>query len=70
MLISLGNAQTPLNANKSTGALQANGESVVEAFMNVSWAGESVAYMAGMPLGVNVLNQTLMATNMPFVGRG
>ncbi|WWC93842.1 hypothetical protein V866_000678 [Kwoniella sp. B9012] len=68
--LDIGNAQSSMSAQKSAGVLQADGSTAAEPVMDASWAGEAVVYMAGLPLNVNVLNQTLMATNMPFVGRG
>jgi len=49
---------------------QANGEIAVEPLMDVDIVGQSVLYMAKLPLEVNVLFHTVMATKMPFVGRG
>ena len=49
---------------------QANGEIAIEPVMDVSIVGQSVLYMANLPLEANVLFHTVMATKMPFVGRG
>jgi hypothetical protein len=49
---------------------QANGEMAVEAVMDVQRVADAVAYMASLPLDANVLFMTVMATKMPFVGRG
>jgi len=49
---------------------QANGEIAVEPLIDVAIVGESVRYMASLPLEANVLFHTVMATKMPFVGRG
>ncbi len=68
--IDVGNAATVLAQRMTTGALQANGEVVTEPTMSVTEVGESVLYMANLPLHTNVLFHTVMATNMPFVGRG
>ncbi len=68
--IDVGNAATVLARRMTTGALQANGELVSEPPMSVTEVGESVLYMANLPLHTNVLFHTVMATNMPFVGRG
>jgi hypothetical protein len=57
-------------AKMATGILQANGDIAKEPLMDVKHVGESVLYMANMPLSANVLFHTVMATNMPFVGRG
>ncbi|RSH95795.1 hypothetical protein EHS25_000887 [Saitozyma podzolica] len=64
----IGNAQTAIS--RPGGMLQPNGQMMVEAYYDAEYAGQAVVYMASLPLGVNVLNQTLMATTMPFVGRG
>jgi hypothetical protein len=50
--------------------LQANGNIEIEPLMDVNIVGQSVVYMASLPLNANVLFHTVMATNMPFVGRG
>ncbi|MEY2952512.1 MAG: hypothetical protein RLZZ401_599 [Pseudomonadota bacterium] len=68
--IDVGNAATPLASGFATGALQANGEVAVEPLMDVAVVGQSVVYMASLPLEANVLFHTVMATKMPFVGRG
>lgn len=70
--IDIGNAATPLidRIGVGAGALQASGETKVEPRMDVEHAGKSVAYMASLPLDANVLFMTVMATHMPFVGRG
>jgi NAD(P)-dependent dehydrogenase (short-subunit alcohol dehydrogenase family) len=70
--IDIGNAATPLidRISGGAGALQASGETKVEPRMDVEHAGKSVAYMASLPLDANVLFMTVMATHMPFVGRG
>ena len=69
--IDIGNAATPLMAAiQTTGALQANGQVMVEPAMNVDDVAEAVVYMAGLPLTANVQYMTVMATAMPLVGRG
>ena len=68
--IDIGNAATDMTRKMSTGVLQANGTTAAEATMDVAHVGEAVAYMAGLPLSANVLTMTVMATQMPFVGRG
>ena len=68
--IDIGNAQTDLAARMAAGVLQADGSTVVEPLMDVDHVGRTVAYLAGLPLDVNVLFMTIMATKMPFVGRG
>jgi NAD(P)-dependent dehydrogenase (short-subunit alcohol dehydrogenase family) len=68
--IDIGNALTELAAKMGTGVPQANGEIAIEPLMDVSVVGQSVLYMANLPLEANVLFHTVMATKMPFVGRG
>ena len=68
--IDIGNALTEMTEKMSSGVPQANGDVVVEPTMNVDDVGRAVVYMANLPLDVNVLFMTVMATNMPFVGRG
>ena len=68
--IDIGNAATEMAQRMATGILQANGEIAIEPLMDVNIVGQSVLYMAGLPLSANVLFHTVMATNMPFVGRG
>jgi NADP-dependent 3-hydroxy acid dehydrogenase YdfG len=59
-----------MTARMSTGVLQANGSLASEPTMDVEHVGRAVAYMASLPLEANVQFMTLMATTMPFVGRG
>ena len=68
--IDIGNAETPLTARMASGALQADGEVRPEPVMDVGHVADAVVYMAGLPLDANVLTLTVMATKMPFVGRG
>jgi NAD(P)-dependent dehydrogenase (short-subunit alcohol dehydrogenase family) len=68
--IDIGNADTPLAGRMKHGVPQANGEIVAEAVMDADRCGEAVAYIAGLPPDTNVLFMTIMATKMPFVGRG
>jgi len=70
--IDIGNAVSPLTERfvEGEGILQPNGQKVHEPRMEVEHVGEAVAYMAGLPLASNVLFMTVMATKMPFVGRG
>jgi NAD(P)-dependent dehydrogenase (short-subunit alcohol dehydrogenase family) len=68
--IDIGNAVTPLTARMASGALQANGEMAPEPTMDVAHVADAVLYMAGLPLDANVLTLTVMATKMPYVGRG
>ena len=68
--IDIGNAVTELAARMAKGVLQADGRIAPEPMMDVAHVGQSVLYMAKLPLDVNVLFHTVMATKMPFVGRG
>jgi NAD(P)-dependent dehydrogenase (short-subunit alcohol dehydrogenase family) len=68
--IDIGNALTNRTEGYTKGTTQANGTVAIEPTMDVEKAAESVAYMASMPLDTNVLFMTVMATAMPFVGRG
>jgi NAD(P)-dependent dehydrogenase (short-subunit alcohol dehydrogenase family) len=68
--IDIGNAVTELAAKMAKGVPQANGEIRAEPMMDVNIVGQSVLYMASLPLEANVLFHTVMATKMPFVGRG
>ncbi len=68
--IDIGNAATDMAARMATGVPQANGQVAIEPLMDVAVVGQSVLYMANLPLSANVLFHTVMATHMPFVGRG
>ena len=68
--IDIGNALTDLAARMAKGVPQANGEIAPEPLMDVGIVGQSVLYMASLPLEANILFHTVMATKMPFVGRG
>lgn len=68
--IDIGNAATEMTERMAAGILQANGQIMEEPRMDVDIVGQSVVYMANLPLQANVLFHTVMATNMPFVGRG
>ena len=68
--IDIGNAATDMTAKMATGVLQANGAMAVEPTIDVKHVADAVAYMASLPLSANVLTMTVMATQMPFVGRG
>jgi len=68
--IDIGNAATEIAARMAKGVPQANGEIAIEPLMDVNIVGQSVLYMANLPLEANVLFHTVMATKMPFVGRG
>ena len=68
--IDIGNAETEMAARMKTGVMQASGEIVAEPTMDVECVARAVVYMASLPLGANVLSMTVMATAMPYVGRG
>ena len=68
--IDIGNAMTDLAARMAKGVPQANGEIAIEPLMDANVVGQSILYMANLPLEANVLFHTVMATKMPFVGRG
>ncbi len=68
--IDIGNAATEMAARMAKGVPQANGEIAIEPLMDVNLVGQSVLYMANLPLEANVMFHTIMATKMPFAGRG
>lgn len=68
--IDIGNAATDMAMRMAKGVLQANGEVAIEPLMDVNIVGQSVVYMASLPLEANVMFHTVMATKMPFAGRG
>jgi NAD(P)-dependent dehydrogenase (short-subunit alcohol dehydrogenase family) len=68
--IDIGNAATPMTERMATGVLQPNGAVAVEPVMDVTHVASAVVQMAALPLDANVLFMTIMATRMPFVGRG
>ena len=68
--IDIGNAATPMTDRMVSGVLQPRGEMKAEPRMDAEHVGSAVAYMASLPLDANVLFMTVMATKMPFVGRG
>ncbi len=68
--IDIGNAQTPLTARMSQGVPQADGTLEVEPVMDVNHVADAIVYMAGLPMEANVQFMTVMATKMPFIGRG
>jgi NAD(P)-dependent dehydrogenase (short-subunit alcohol dehydrogenase family) len=68
--IDIGNAATEMAQRMATGVIQANGEIAVEPLMDVNVVGQSVLYMASLPPEANVMFHTVMATKMPFAGRG
>ena len=68
--IDIGNAVTEMTERMTSGVLQPDGSTKVEARMDVQHVADAVVYMANLPLASNVLFMTVMATKMPFVGRG
>jgi NAD(P)-dependent dehydrogenase (short-subunit alcohol dehydrogenase family) len=68
--IDIGNAATTMVNRISIGVIQANGSLLAEPTMPVDHVGEAIAYMAGLPLETNVQFMTVMATAMPYIGRG
>jgi NAD(P)-dependent dehydrogenase (short-subunit alcohol dehydrogenase family) len=68
--IDIGNADTDLAQKMKAGIVQANGAIAVEPTMNPDDVGRAVVYMASLPLSANVQFMTVMATKMPFIGRG
>src|SRR6516164_2704775 len=68
--IDIGNAATPLTEKMAAGVPQANGSTMVEPRMDLKHVADAVLYMASLPLEANVQFMTVMATKMPFVGRG
>lgn len=68
--IDIGNAATDMTVRMAEGILQANGTVAAEPRMDVEHVARAVVYMAGLPLDANVLFMTVMATQMPLVGRG
>lgn len=68
--IDIGNAATEMTERMAAGIMQADHSIKVEPRMDVDHVGEAVLHMAQLPLTSNILSMTIMATNMPFVGRG
>ena len=71
--IDIGNAATDLVKSifkEGAGATQADGSKVIEATMDLDHVASTIVHMAGLPLDVNVQFMTIMATKMPFIGRG
>jgi len=68
--IDIGNAATEMTERMTKGVMQANGEMGIEPRMDVKHVASAIAYMASLPLDANVQFMTIMATKMPFVGRG
>jgi NAD(P)-dependent dehydrogenase (short-subunit alcohol dehydrogenase family) len=68
--IDIGNAMTPMAARLATGVLQANGTIAPEPMIHVERVADAVLHMASLPLDTNVQFLSIMATKMPFIGRG
>ena len=68
--VDFGNAKTEMVSGMQAGVLQASGERIPEPTMDVVHAANAIVYMASLPLEANVQFMTVMATNMPFLGRG
>src|SRR5690606_3991773 len=68
--IDIGNAATDMTSNMNSGSLQANGTMSPEPTFDVQHVVDAVIYMAGLPLSANVQSMTVMATTMPYIGRG
>ena len=68
--IDIGNTATDMTAAMTTGSLQANGTTMPEPTFDVRHVVDAILYMAGLPLDANVQFMTVMATNMPYIGRG
>jgi len=68
--IDIGNAETPMTRRMPEGVPQANGQIMGEPVMDLEHVAQAVLHMAGLPLASNVQFMTIMATKMPFIGRG
>ena len=68
--IDIGNAATPMTARMARGVIQPSGEMAVEPTMDVTNVGKTIVYMAGLDADANAMFVTVMATKMPFAGRG
>ena len=68
--IDIGNALTEMAYKMTQGVIQANGDVAVEATMDAREVADAVVHMASLPLSTNILSMTIMATKMPYVGRG
>lgn len=68
--IDIGNALTELSERMTRGVLQANGTTAPEPMMDAKHVADAVRHIAAMPLSANVLTMTVIASHMPFVGRG
>ena len=68
--LDVGNAATPMTERMAKGVPQANGDTMIEPTMDVENVARAVVYMASLPLDANVQFMTVMASKMPYVGRG
>jgi NAD(P)-dependent dehydrogenase (short-subunit alcohol dehydrogenase family) len=68
--IDIGNAATPMTARSTNGQLQPYGQMAIEPRMDVNHVGQQILFMSNLPLESNVQFVTIMATKMPFIGRG
>ena len=68
--IDVGNAATPMTERMTNGVMQPDGSMMAEPRMDVAHVGRAVAHMASLPLDANIPFMTIMATKMPFLGRG
>ena len=68
--IDVGNAATPMTQRMNTGVPQATGEIAIEPTMDVQNVADAVVYISNLPLNANVPFMTVMATHMPYIGRG
>ncbi len=68
--IDIGNTATDMTSNMTSGSLQANGTLMPEPTFDVQHVVDALLYMSGLPLSANVQFMTVMATNMPYIGRG
>ena len=68
--IDIGNAATDMTQRMTTGVLQPNGQTLIEPRMDVAHVADAIVHMASLPLSANVQFMTIMATTMPYIGRG
>ena len=68
--IDIGNAATPMTERMSGGVTQANGDMIAEPTFDVNHVGQQVLFIANLPLDTNIQFMTIMATKMPYIGRG
>ena len=68
--VDVGNAATQMTERMSNGVAQANGEVKIEPTFNVAHVGETVLYISNLPLEANIQFVTIMASKMPYIGRG